>query len=100
MNTEAPSVLTGQGSTRLSRSEFERRYRAQFVDPAFDAAKPEVERLTAIAWEAYDDSRKSPHSRKAGPELADPENELSLEWLEKRCASVRMKSFIPKTKPR
>lgn len=86
MNTGSPIVRTGQGSTKLQRPEFERRYRAQFVDPAFDAAQPEVERLTAIAWEAYDDSRKSPQLRKAGPEFADPEHELSLEWLQTRAA--------------
>lgn len=79
MNAETPIVRTGQGSTKLSRTEFERRYRAQFMDPAFDAAKPEVERLTAIAWDAYDDSRKNSHMRKAGPGFADPEHELSLE---------------------
>ena len=86
MSAEAPRVRTGQGSTRLSRAEFERRYRAQFVDPAFDAAKPEVERLTGIAWEAYDDSRKNSHTRKAGPEFADPGHELPVEWLETRAA--------------
>ena len=86
MSTETPEVRTGQGSTKLSRAEFEQRYRAQFADPAFDAAKPEVERLTAIAWEAYEDSRKNTHTRKAGPEFADPGHELSLEWLETRAA--------------
>ena len=86
MSAEAPKVRTGQGSAKLSRAEFERRYRAQFVDPAFDAAKAEVKRLTGIAWEAYDDSRKSPHARKAGPEFADPEHEFSVEWLETRAA--------------
>jgi hypothetical protein len=86
MSTETPIVRTGQGSTKLSRVEFERRYREQFADPAFDAALPEVERLTTIAWEAYDNGRNSPHKRKAGAGFADPEHELSLEWLETRAA--------------
>lgn len=86
MTTETPIVRTGQGSTKLSRAEFELRYRGQFVDPAFDSAQPEIERLTSIAWEAYDDGRKSPHSRKAGPGFANPGHELSLEWLETRAA--------------
>lgn len=86
MIDETPEVRTGQGSTRLSRSEFERRYQTQFVDLAFDAARAEVDRLTGIAWEAYQDTRKSPHSRKAGPGFADPEHEISLEWLETRAA--------------
>ena len=86
MSAETPKIRTGQGSTKLSRKELERRYRAQFVDPAFEAAKPEVELLTGIAWEAYNDSLKNPHTRKAGPEFADPEHELPLEWLETRAA--------------
>jgi len=79
-----PRVRTGQGSTKLSREEFTRRYQAQFYDPAFDAARSEIERLTSIAWEAYEDGRKSPRTRKAGPEFADPEQKLSVEWLETR----------------
>lgn len=86
MTPETPTVRVGQGSTKLSRSEFERRYRLQFADPAFEAAMPEVERLTAIAWEAYEDGRKSLRSQKAGPGSADPDHELSLEWLEIRSA--------------
>ena len=79
-----PRVRTGQGSTKLSREEFARRYEAQFYDSAFDAARPEIARLTDIAWEAYDDVRKSPRTRKAGPKFANPEHELAVEWLETR----------------
>ncbi len=86
MSAEPPKIRTGQGSTRLSRAEFESRYRAQFADPAFGEAKPEVERLTSIAWEAYEDGRKNTHTRKAGTGFADPEHELPLEWLETRAA--------------
>ena len=86
MSTEIPTVRTSQGSTKLSGAEFELRYQAQFVDPAFEAVQPEVERLTTIAWEVYRDSRKNTHTRKAGPEFADPEHELSVEWLETRAA--------------
>src|SRR5687767_3339597 len=80
-----PSVRTGQGSTKLSREEFERRYRIQFYHPAFDAAKPEIDRLTAIAWQTYEAGEKAPRTREAGPEFADPKHELSLEWLEARA---------------
>ena len=80
----APTVRTGQGSTMLSRDEFDRRYQAQFYDPGFDAAKDEIARLTNIAWEAYQDGRKSARTRKAGPEFADPDQDLSIEWLETR----------------
>lgn len=83
-----PQVRTGQGSTKLSRAEFEARYRAHFYDPAFDAASDAVDRITEIAWKAYDDGRKSPRLRKAGPEFADPNHDLSVEWLEAR-ANIR-----------
>jgi multimeric flavodoxin WrbA len=80
-----PAVRTGQGSTKLSREEFKQRWKQRFYDPAFDSLSAEVERLSEVAWEAYDDSRKSPRTRKAGPEFADPEYELSIEWLEARA---------------
>lgn len=86
MSEEIPTVRTGQGSTKLPRAEFERRYQTQFMDSSFDSARPEVQRLTELAWEAYHDSRKNTKSRKAGSEFADPEHELSLEWLETRAA--------------
>lgn len=82
----APSVRTGQGSTRLTREEFGKRYRMQFYDPAFEGAEEEIARLTGIAWEAYEAGRKSARTRPAGPGFADPAQELSVEWLEARAA--------------
>src|SRR5881394_264427 len=79
-----PKVRTGQGSTRLSREEFQRRWKERFNDPAFAAEKESIDRLAEIAWQAYEDYRKSPRTRKAGPEFSDPEHELALEWLEAR----------------
>src|SRR3989337_1857288 len=84
--TPPPSPRKGMPSPRLDESEFKRRYRLQFVDPAFDAARDEIERIVEIAWEAYTDSRKSPVTRKAGPEYGDPEYELSVDWLAARDA--------------
>jgi len=82
---DLPSVRTGQGSTKLLREEFERRYRTQFYHPAFDAAKLEIDRLTAIAWQNYEEGEKAPRTREAGPEFSDPKQELSIEWLEARA---------------
>src|SRR2546421_12787409 len=79
-----PKVRTGQGSTRLSREEFQRRWKERFYDPAFAAEKESIDRLAEIAWQAYEDYRKSPRTRKAGPEFAGPEFELALELLESR----------------
>jgi len=79
-----PAVRTGQGSTKLSREEFERRYRAQFYHPAFDAAKMEIDRLAEIAWRNYEEGDKAPRTREAGFEFANPKHEVSVEWLEAR----------------
>jgi multimeric flavodoxin WrbA len=77
-------VRKGQGDVALSREEFERRIRARFYDPAFDAVATELDRVVDVAWESYHEYRKSPRTRKAGPEFADPEYELPIEWLDAR----------------
>ena len=38
-----------------------------------------------VAWKVYHEYHKSPRKRKAGPEFADPEFELPVEWLEARA---------------
>jgi multimeric flavodoxin WrbA len=73
-------------SPELGRDEFTRRFRAQFADPAFDALDGELRKLAAAAWGAYSEGRKSARRRKAGPGFADPEYELSVEWLAAREA--------------
>jgi multimeric flavodoxin WrbA len=77
----APLIRTGQGSTKLTREEFRRRWLERFYDPAFESAPDALERLLELAWGSYDEYRKSPRTRKAGPEFADPEFELPVEWL-------------------
>ncbi|MQA29024.1 MAG: NADPH-dependent FMN reductase [Luteitalea sp.] len=81
---DAPTVRTGQGSTKLSREEFGRRWRERFYDPAFEALPAELERVEAVAWTAYDEYRKSPRTRPAGPGFADPAFPLPIEWLHAR----------------
>jgi multimeric flavodoxin WrbA len=73
-------------SPRLSEEEFKRRFRQQFIDPAFAPLKGELARVADAAWNAYDNSRKSPHTRKAGEEFADPNYELGVDWLAARAA--------------
>jgi multimeric flavodoxin WrbA len=80
-----PDVRKGQGSTKLTREEFRRRFRERFNDTAFEAASAEIDRIEEVAWDAYDEYRKSPRTRKAGPEFADPDYELPIEWLETRA---------------
>ncbi len=84
MRDAGPPVRKGQGDVRLAREEFARRLRQRFYDPAFEEAPDEIERVVEIAWNAYSDHRKAPRTRKAGPGFADPDYELSIEWLAAR----------------
>lgn len=52
-----------------------------FMDPAFQAEEKALSRVEQIAWEAYQEGRKAPRTRKAGPGYADPDYELSIDWL-------------------
>jgi multimeric flavodoxin WrbA len=66
---------------KLSREQFEDRYRARFVDPAFRTLQRELDAMVAAAWDAYSHSRKAPITRKAGPGFADPNYEIAVDWL-------------------
>jgi multimeric flavodoxin WrbA len=81
---QPPVVRKGQTDVKLSREEFERRYRENFYDPTFDAVRAEVDRIVDVAWKNYDGYHKSPRTRKAGEGFADPEFELPIEWLDAR----------------
>src|SRR4030088_2461487 len=74
-------VRKGMPSVELSREEFEQRYRSRFADPAFKPLQRELEAITAAAWDGYSNWRKAPVTRKAGPGFADPDYELSVDWL-------------------
>jgi len=79
--TNIPIVRKGQAPAVLSRKIFHERFMQSFMDPAF---KPEAEalgRLESVAWDAYKEGRKAPVTRKAGPGYADPDYDLSVEWL-------------------
>jgi multimeric flavodoxin WrbA len=77
-------VRTGQGATKLTKEEFRRRLLERFYDPAFDSLGDPLQRVVDAAWNAYDEYRKSPRSRKAGPEFENPDFDLPIEWLEAR----------------
>ncbi len=79
-----PDIRKEMPSVELSRAEFERRYRARFVDPAFAPLKRELDAIVAAAWDAYSNSRKSPITRKAGAGFSDPDYELAVDWLAAR----------------
>ena len=81
-----PDIRKGMPPVKLSRDEFERRYRREFVDPAFAPFQRELDAIIGAAWDAYSKSRKAPLTRKAGAGFADPEYELAVDWLETRAA--------------
>jgi multimeric flavodoxin WrbA len=96
---DVEDVRTGQGDVALSRDEFRRRLGERFYDPAFDAVRPELERVIEVAWDGYHKYRKSPRKRRAGPGFADPELELPIEWLETRdnIAAAQRRQSDPAT---
>jgi multimeric flavodoxin WrbA len=81
-----PDIRKGMPSARLTREEFESRYRKRFIDPVFTPLGRELDAIIAAAWDAYSQSRKAPLTRKAGAEFADPDYELALDWLAAREA--------------
>jgi multimeric flavodoxin WrbA len=97
-----PKIRKGQAPAMLERAEFGLRFRQSFVDPAFRAEDTAIDRLEAIAWDAYRDERKAPITRKAGPGYADPDYALSIEWIEtkERLERAQQVWADPQTKTR
>lgn len=83
--TEA-DVRKGMPPVKLSREEFERRYKSQFVDPAFAPLQRELDAIVGAAWDAYSHSRKAPRTRKAGAGSSDPNYDIAVDWLDARAA--------------
>ena len=82
----SPRIRRGTPSAQLSKSEFTRRFKGRFADPAFAPLADKIDALAEVAWDGYDDSRKTPVTRRAGVGFADPDYELSVEWLSARAA--------------
>jgi len=82
MEQKTIRIRKGQAPGRLSRELFGERFRQSFADPAFDPERESIERLEAIAWDAYAQGRKAPFTRKAGRGFADPDYDLAIEWHE------------------
>ena len=98
----AVDVRKGMPERKLSRQAFQDRFQSQFIDPAFAPLQRELQALTNAAWDAYDDGRKAPLTRKAGPGFADPEYELAVDWLAARdaVAAAQREHGDPARKPR
>jgi multimeric flavodoxin WrbA len=80
----APRIRKEMPDVQLAKAEFKARYRQRFADPAFEPLAADIDRIADIAWEAYDGSRKAPRTRRAGPGFADPDYELSVDWIAAR----------------
>lgn len=66
-NAVAPEPRTGSDSPRLDETEFKRRFRSQFQDPAFDALGPELDRIADPPWHSDAVGGRSHHQRPADP---------------------------------
>ncbi len=73
-------------AVKLDEAEFRKRFLNQYIDPAFAPLGGELDRIADAAWDAYVNSRKSPRTREAGPGYANPDYELSLDWIAAREA--------------
>jgi multimeric flavodoxin WrbA len=79
-------VRKGMPPVELDEAEFKRRFLSRFYDPAFDSLQAELLKVAEAAWDGYRNSRKAPRTTKAGPGFADPDYDISIEWLEARRA--------------
>ncbi|WP_394780286.1 flavodoxin family protein [Undibacterium sp.] len=70
----------GQAPAKLERDEFHLEFRRSFIDPSFESVKAEIGRIEQVAWDNYINSHKAPITEKAGPEFADPDYDMSVEW--------------------
>ena len=93
-------IRKGQAPPHLHRDEFGARFRAAFFDPAFREEDKSIERLEAIAWDAYTEGRKAPITEKTGAGYADPDYDLSSEWLAtKKCIDAAAKAWADPASP-
>jgi multimeric flavodoxin WrbA len=76
-----PAVRKGMPPRKLERPTFEQRFKSAFVDPVFAPLQRELQAITDAAWDAYDDGRKAPVTRKAGPGFADPDYDIAIDWV-------------------
>src|SRR6476659_4382731 len=79
-------VRTGMPSVQLDKAEFKRRFQERFYDPDFKSLSGEIDKIAETAWSTYDEYHKSPRVTKAGREFADPDYDISIEWLATRAS--------------
>lgn len=83
---DVPSARKVMPDATLDEAAFKTRFKAQFIDPAFDGLKTELEAVASAAWDGYANSRKSPRTKRAGAGYADPDYDLAVDWIEAKSA--------------
>ncbi len=73
-------IRKGQAPAPLERTEFRLQFFRSFADPAFDTVRDALNDVAEVAWDNYSTGRKAPVRQAAGPEFADPDYLLSVEW--------------------
>lgn len=71
---------------KLDKVIFIKRFQEQFQTEEFNSLRPEIEKVSEAAWMNYQQGSKAPVTQKAGLGHADPDYELSLEWIKTRDA--------------
>ncbi|MYM66891.1 NADPH-dependent FMN reductase [Pseudoduganella sp. FT55W] len=95
-------IRRGQAPTPLNREEFALQFMRSFADPAFGAVKEALTQVEQVAWQNYDAGRKAPVTQKAGPQFADPDYDLSVEWkaTRDRLLAAEQRQKDPQTRSR
>jgi multimeric flavodoxin WrbA len=83
---KTPAPRKGMPDTGLTQAAFLERFKAQYQDPAFDAVAAQLDAVAQVAWDGYIQYRKAPRTRKAGPGHANPDYDLSLDWIAAQAA--------------
>ena len=105
VNLQKPAVIEirkGQAPAPLARDVFGVRFRASFADPAFRTEDSSIARLEEVAWAAYVEGRKAPLTQMAGKGYADPQYQLSVDWIDtqQRIKDAQQRSASPDTPSR
>jgi multimeric flavodoxin WrbA len=96
-----PKPRLGQAADpAVTREAFRLRFLQRFFDPVYEAEQPAIDRLEAMAWQAYEDGRKAPRTAKAGRGYADPSYDLSVEWSATAAALRRAQARWSKSASR
>src|SRR5262245_61332354 len=96
------TVRKGMPGVELRKDEFKNRYRQRFFDPAFSAVPQDIDRIAEIAWQACSEGRKAPVTRRAGGGYADPDYELSVDWIaaSNKITEAERRQKEPSSRPR